>query len=72
MLWLPNWLYGALPFGYILVGGATIFSLQGNLAIVSGVLLIVAGIIIWNLRREYRNAERRYSDGQQSQARRAR
>jgi hypothetical protein len=55
----PEWLYEALPYVYGVAGVATIAN-QGNmLSIVSGALLVSAGLSIWWLRRSYRLAQKR-------------
>ena len=50
----PEWLYEALPSIYIAAGVITIANLGNTLSIVSGTLLISAGLFIWSMRRSYR------------------
>ena len=50
----PEWLYEALPSIYVIAGITTIANLGNTLSIVSGSLLISAGLYIWSMRRTYR------------------
>jgi len=50
----PDWLYQSLPYLYVLAGGLTIATLRHPIALLSGLLLISAGAIVWNIRRGYR------------------
>lgn len=50
----PEWLYEALPSIYVVAGITTISNLGNTLSIVSGSLLISAGLFIWSMRRTYR------------------
>ena len=49
--WIPDWLYKLLPYIYIVVGLLTIFSLEGKVAMVSGILLSNIGFLLIGLRR---------------------
>jgi hypothetical protein len=55
----PEWLYEALPYVYGVAGIVTIAN-QGNvLSMVSGGLLVSAGVSTWWLRRSYRQEKKR-------------
>lgn len=56
----PEWLYEALPFIYIGSGLFCIGVVRNSGGLISGLLLISAGIIVWKLRRDHR---RRRSEG---------
>jgi len=56
-VYLPMWLYRALPYLYIL-SGATIASVhQSFLALTSAFLFVAAGVVAWFLRRAHRRKE---------------
>ena len=55
----PEWLYEALPYVYAVAGIATIAKQGGLLSILSGGLLVSAGVSIWWLRRSYRQEKKR-------------
>ena len=55
----PEWLYEALPYAYVMVGIATIANLGNTLSMVSGGLLISAGVFIWWMRRIHRQNQKR-------------
>jgi hemerythrin-like metal-binding protein len=55
---LPDQIYESLPYVYMAVGIVVIFSLGSWLGMVSGLMLMLAGIIIWRTRRIYRAARR--------------
>jgi len=50
----PEWLYEALPFIYIGSGLACISVVRNSGGLISGLLLISAGSIVWKLRRDHR------------------
>jgi hypothetical protein len=50
----PAWLYESLPYFYIAAGLLTFTSLKHPAALFSSVLLIVAGILVWHMRRTHR------------------
>lgn len=54
----PDWLYEALPYIYIAAGALTAGLLRNAGGTISGLLLILAGVIIWKLRRDYRARNR--------------
>jgi hemerythrin len=55
---IPDRIYNAIPYGYM-VGGILIAAILANpLALVSGLALLTAGVLIWSTRRTYRNANR--------------
>ena len=59
-MWLPDWLYRALPFIYTLFGFLCLFA-GSWMGYLGGCMLLVAALIIWKLRqvhRELRNGER--------------
>ena len=49
-MWLPDWLYNALPFIYTMGGLLSIYHANNIVGQGSGVLLIFAGFLVWNLR----------------------
>ena len=54
---LPNRLYEMLPYVYICTG-ALAMSLLGNIvAVLSGVILIIAGALVWILRSDHRRGD---------------
>lgn len=55
----PEWLYEALPYAYVMAGIATIANLGNTLSMVSGGLLISAGVFIWWMRRTHRQNQKR-------------
>ena len=58
---LPNHLYEGLPFIYIGTG-ASAMSLLGNfVAVLSGLILIVAGALVWILRSDHRRGDLKYN-----------
>lgn len=56
---LPDWLYEPLPYIYVLMGLIATIVLEAFIGKISGVLLISAGFVIWNLRFTYRRRHRR-------------
>jgi hypothetical protein len=54
----PDWLYQPLPFVYIVAGITTISYLGNTLSMMSGGLLISAGVYIWRMRRIFRDIQR--------------
>jgi hypothetical protein len=56
---LPEWLYEALPYVYLIAGIATIAKLGSTLSMVSGGLLISAGVYTWLMRRTHRKKQKR-------------
>lgn len=53
-MYLPEWLYRMLPFAYIVAGVAVAAKMDSAIALVSGALLVIAGLLIWKLRADYR------------------
>ena len=51
---LPNWVYEPLPYLYVVLGIVTTYGLDTLLGKTSGIMLIVAGIIIAYMRHNYR------------------
>lgn len=56
---VPDWLYEPLPYLYVLMGLIATIVLDAIVGKISGVLLISAGFVIWNLRFTYRRRHRR-------------
>lgn len=54
----PEWLYEALPYLYLASGIVTAGLLRNVVGTISGLLLMLAGAIIWKLRRDYRARNR--------------
>jgi len=54
MWWLKP-IYTVMPFVYMIAGGASIASSESTVGIVSGTLLISAGIVILQMRRDYKD-----------------
>ncbi len=54
MVKLPNWLYEPLPFLYVAAGALALWRLDDVVGELSGLLLISAGLVIANMRHEYR------------------
>jgi len=54
-MWWPKPIYALLPFVYMIAGGATIANSDATVGIVSGTLLISAGLIILQMRRDYKD-----------------
>jgi hypothetical protein len=50
----PNWLYESLPYLYIAAGVLTIAFLEHRAALFSSFLLIMAGVLVWHMRRTNR------------------
>ncbi len=50
----PDWLYELLPYLYVAAGILTILILWNAMAIFSGCMLIIAGMIVWTMRKNYR------------------
>ena len=56
---LPEWLYEPLPYLYVLMGLIATYVLDAAIGKMSGVLLISAGVVIWQLRFSYRRRHHR-------------
>jgi hypothetical protein len=50
----PAWLYESLPYVYIAAGVLTVTSVEHPAALLSSVLLIMWGILVWHMRRTNR------------------
>lgn len=48
---MPEWLYKALPYLYVLSGLATMLAIRHWMAVFSGAMLISAGAAVWFMRR---------------------
>ena len=57
---LPSPLYEALPYGYMAAGTTAVVLTPGYIAALSGVLLMVAGALVWILRSDHRRGDRQY------------
>lgn len=53
-MWLPKFCYEVLPFAYLIVGVITLLKIHSAVGVTSGVLLIIAGIATWKMRKDYR------------------
>jgi uncharacterized protein YjeT (DUF2065 family) len=51
----PNWIYRMLPFVYVVVGLAVVVKMDSTIAVASGVLLVIAGLLVLKMRADYRN-----------------
>ena len=67
----PHWLYEALPYVYVASGIATIVNLGSALSVLSGGLLISAGVFIGWMRRGYRLGQKRRATDRRAVERRA-
>lgn len=54
-MWLPDWLYEALPFVYVAGGLATISHFDTPAGHGAGALLLFAALVILKMRNDYRN-----------------
>lgn len=54
---LPNRLYEVLPYSYICLGSLSMLLLDNYVAVISGVILIVAGALVWILRSDHRRRD---------------
>jgi hypothetical protein len=66
----PDWLYEALPYVYVIAGIATIANLGSTLSMLSGGLLISAGLYTRWMRRTHRNKEKRRENDRRASDRR--
>ncbi len=53
----PNWLYTLLPYLYIVVGVLTILTLRNAMAVFSGCMLIMTGVMVWHMRSGYKDLQ---------------
>jgi hypothetical protein len=51
----PNWSYRFLPFGYLVVSLAVAVQMDTTIALASGVLMLIAGLLVLKMRDDYRN-----------------
>jgi ABC-type Fe3+ transport system permease subunit len=56
-IYLPDWLYERTPYLYSAAGGATAFWGVNEVALISGILLIITAAAIWLMRRNYRKEQ---------------
>jgi hemerythrin len=59
----PSWLYNLLPYLYAAAGVLTVLLLRNAVALVSGGLLVTAGVMVWSMRRANRASARARSLG---------
>ena len=53
-MWLPDWLYEAMPFVYMVAGFAAIFHFGTPAGLAVGVLLLLAALMILKMRKDAR------------------
>lgn len=58
---LPNHLYEVLPYVYISIGALAMSLLAHFVAVLSGLILIVAGALVWILRSDHRRGDLKYN-----------
>jgi hypothetical protein len=58
-MWLPDWLYNALPLIYAGGGILSIYHANHPVAYGSGMLLILTAFLVFKLRKDYREKEKR-------------
>jgi hypothetical protein len=51
---LPDWIYRMLPAVYLVIGLIVMSKMDSPVGTASGVLLALAGVIIWQMRVDYR------------------
>lgn len=56
---LPTKIYEILPYGYVATGGSVMLSVESWLALTSGLLIMLAGAVIWVLRSDNRRSDMR-------------
>jgi hemerythrin-like metal-binding protein len=56
---IPEWIYESLPYVYIVAGGIAVGTLQNFPGILSGVLLVSAGVLVVQQRKYYRSKLKR-------------
>lgn len=64
---LPRPIYEALPFVYVVAGIITLVSNNSVTTLFSGILLAIAGITVFVLRRNYRTSRCEYTPRRHSQ-----
>jgi hypothetical protein len=63
----PNWIYRILPFVYVVVGLAVVVKMDSTIAVASGVLLLIAGLLVLKMRADYRNQVRAAKDSRKGE-----
>jgi len=53
-MFLPDWIYRMLPAAYLVIGLIVVSKMDSPVGTASGVLLALAGVIIWKMRVDYR------------------
>ena len=69
-LFIPGRVYEVLPVVYVTSGVSTAMMIDQMLAIVSGLLLISAGCLVWRMRHVYRRQSRQQAAYQRAMRRR--
>lgn len=65
-MWIPRPIYEALPYLYMVVGGALLgaafFAAIGprGLLLAAGAIALTLGLVLWMRRRDYRASQREY------------
>jgi hypothetical protein len=50
MIYLPNWIYKPLPYAFMFLGAVVLTATELSTGRISGLLLILAGVLIFKLR----------------------
>lgn len=58
---IPDWIYEPMPYAYGAFGSISAYQFDNHLGQLAGLLMIVAGLLVWSMRRQYRRAEKRKS-----------
>jgi hypothetical protein len=53
-MWLPDWVYRTLPFIYSCSGFLCFYFSENWIGYVPGALLLTAGVMVWKLRKEFK------------------
>jgi len=61
-MWLPDWLYRAMPVIYTFFGFLSLFA-GGWMGYIAGGMLLAAAFIIWKLRKTHRELRKEQSSG---------
>lgn len=57
-MFLPDWIYRMVPFVYIAVGLIVASHESSSIVVSSGALLVMAGLLVWKMRIDYRRDRR--------------
>lgn len=55
--WKPDWLYDAMPYVYLVAGFATIIYFDAPTGYGSGILLLIAAVLIWVKRKKNKDCK---------------